>query len=323
MEVNGYMNEYRPKPSLGRTQFLIIVIIGITVAIIGLVIFTMLFNVGVGEAGMIVDPLTGSISDPVIGPTFGLKAPWTSLTIVPYARETLGMWGDGSDKYADYAAINCFSKDQLEMKVDIMIRWSVDPNKLKDLYQSYPSLNWEDKAVASLVREHIRYITKQYTAVQTIELRDQIGLEIEQELKSAINEAQSLKGAIINIEVDLRNVGLPAKYTSAIEDKLAAQQLKIQADFEAERKIILANADAQALLIGANATAQQKIIDGQGIREAIDVLVAEHNIADEDYMEFLDLYVYLKTLETLAENENVNFIVGVEDENLLIQPTSP
>jgi regulator of protease activity HflC (stomatin/prohibitin superfamily) len=317
------MNEYTPRPSIDKKLVRIFAIIAVIIVVIALVAFTMVFSVGVGEAGMVVDPLTGSISDPVIGPTFGLKAPWTSLTTVPYARETLGMWGDGTDKFADYAAINCFSKDQLEMRVDIMIRWSVDPNKLKDLYQSYPSLNWEDKAVASLVREHIRYITKRYTAVQTIELRDQIGLEIEQELTSAINGAASLRGAIINIEVDLRNVGLPAKYTSAIEDKLAAQQLKIQAEFEAERKIILANADAQALLIGANATAQQKIIDGQGIREAIDVLVAEHSIADEDYMEFLDLYVYLKTLETLAENENVNFIVGVEGENLLIQPTTP
>ena len=262
------MNEYVLKPSINKKQVLGFAVIGIVVVVVALVVFTMLYSVGVGEAGMIVDPLTGSISNPVIGPTFGIKAPWTSLTKVTFARETLGMWGDGSDEFADYAAINCFSKDQLEMKVDIMIRWTVDTNRLKDLYQSYPSLNWEDKAVASLVREHIRYITKQYTAVQTIELRDQIGLEIEQELKSAINEAESLKGAIINIEVDLRNVGLPAKYTSAIEDKLAAQQLKIQADFEAERKIILANADAQALLIGANATAQQKIIDGQGIREA-------------------------------------------------------
>ena len=317
------MNEYKPQLPISKTSMRIITIIVAFIVIVGLMIFVMIYSVGVGEAGMIVDPLTGSISDPVLGPTFGLKAPWTSLTTVTYARETLGMWGDGTDEFADYAAIDCFSKDQLEMKVDIMIRWSVDPNKLKDLYQSYPSLNWEDKAVASLVREHIRYITKQYTAVETIELRDQIGLEIEQELKNAINGAASLKGAIINIEVDLRNVGLPDKYTSAIEDKLAAQQLKIQADFEAERKIILANADAQALLIGANATAEQKIIDGQGIREAIDVLVAQHSIADEDYMEFLDLYVYLKTLETLAENENVNFIVGVQDENLLIQPTTP
>ena len=317
------MSEYKPKPPIDKTFLRIIIIVFVVIAVIGLVAFTMVFSVGVGEAGMVVDPLTGSISDPVIGPTFGIKAPWTSLTTVTYARETLGMWGDGTDELADYPSIDCFSKDQLEMQVDILIRWSVDTNKLKDLYQSYPSLNWEDKAVASLVREHIRYITKQYTAVQTIELRDQIGLEIEQELTNAINSAGSLKGAIINIEVDLRNVGLPAKYTSSIEDKLAAQQLKIQAEFEAERKIILANADAQALLIGANATAEQKVIDGQGIREAIEVLIAEHSITEEDYTEFLDLYVYLKTLETLAENENVNFIVGVEGENLLIQPTTP
>jgi regulator of protease activity HflC (stomatin/prohibitin superfamily) len=317
------MNEYTPRPLISKTFLRIIIIIAVAIAVTGLVVFTMVFNVGVGEAGMVVDPLTGSIGDPVLGPTFGIKAPWTSLTKVAYARETLGMWGDGTDELADYPSIDCFSNDQLEMQVDILIRWSVDPNKLKELYQSYPSLNWEDKAVASLVREHIRYITKQYTAVQTIELRDQIGLEIEQELTNAINTAGSLKGAIINIEVDLRNVGLPDKYTSSIEDKLAAQQLKIQADFEAERKIILANADAQALLIGANATAEQKIIDGQGIREAIDVLIAEHSITEEDYTEFLDLYVYLKTLETLAENENVNFIVGVEGENLLIQPTTP
>jgi regulator of protease activity HflC (stomatin/prohibitin superfamily) len=317
------MNEYTPKPPINKAFLRIIIIIAVVIAVIGLMVFAMIYSVGVGEAGMVVDPLTGSISDPVLGPTFGLKAPWTSLTVVEYARETLGMWGDATYELADYPSIDCFSKDQLEMQVDIMIRWSVDPAKLKDLYQSFPSLNWEGKAVASLVREHVRYITKQYTAVQTIELRDIIGLEIEQELMNAINEAESLRGAIIDIEVDLRNVALPPRYTSAIEDKLAAEQLKIQAEFEADRKIIQADASATALLIGANATAEQKIIDGRGIREAIDVLVAEHSIADEDYMEFLDLYVYLKTLETLAENENVTFIVGVEGENLLIQPTTP
>jgi regulator of protease activity HflC (stomatin/prohibitin superfamily) len=315
------MNEY--KPQIDKTLMRIIVIIGVVIAIIALMVFTMIYQVGVGRAGMVVDPLTGSISDPVLGPTFGIKAPWTTVTVVEYARETLGMWGDATDELADYPSIDCFSNDQLEMQVDIMIRWSIDPSKLVDLYRSFPSLNWEGKAVASLVREHVRYITKQYTAVQTIELRDIIGLEIEQELIAAINEAESLRGAIINVEVDLRNVALPARYTTSIEDKLAAEQLKIQAEFEAERKIVLAEADAQALLIGANATAQQKIIDGEGIRHAIDVLVAEQNSTETDFKEFLELYVYLKTLETLAENENVTFIVGVEGENLLIQPTTP
>ncbi|MDD4325933.1 MAG: prohibitin family protein [Candidatus Bathyarchaeota archaeon] len=318
------MTEYKTyRQPINKNVFRIAIIALVITLIVGIFATTMLFQVGVGQAGMVVDPLTGSISDPLLGPAFGVKAPWASIVKVHYARETLGMFGDGSDPLADQPSIGCFSKDQLEMQVSILIRWSVDPNKLRELYQSYPSLNWEEKAVASIVKEHLRYITKQYTAVETIELRDQIGLEIEQELTRAIREAVSLRDAIINIEVDLRDIGLPDKYTSAIEDKLAAEQLKIQAEFEAERKIVLANADAQALLIGANATAQQKVIDGRGIREAIDVLIAEQSITDEDYMEFLDLYVYLKTLETLAENENVTFIVGVEGENLLIQPQKP
>jgi hypothetical protein len=103
------MNEY--KPTIDKTLLRIIIIIGVAIAISGLMVFTMIFNVGVGEAGMVVDPLTGSISDPILGPTFGIKAPWTSLTTVPYARETLGMWGDGTDEFADYSAIDCFSKD--------------------------------------------------------------------------------------------------------------------------------------------------------------------------------------------------------------------
>ena len=80
------MNEYTPRPNIDKKLLRILAVIGVVIVVIALVGFTMLFNVGVGEAGMIVDPLTGSISDPVIGPTFGLKAPWTSLTTVSYAR---------------------------------------------------------------------------------------------------------------------------------------------------------------------------------------------------------------------------------------------
>ena len=81
MEVKYWMNEYKP---IVNKKFLGIGVIGIiSIVIVTLFVFTMIFNVGVGEAGMVVDPLTRSISDPILGPTFGIKAPWTSLTRVP------------------------------------------------------------------------------------------------------------------------------------------------------------------------------------------------------------------------------------------------
>jgi hypothetical protein len=37
--------------------------------------FTMIISVGVGHAVLLIDPLTKSTSDPIIGPTYVVKAP--------------------------------------------------------------------------------------------------------------------------------------------------------------------------------------------------------------------------------------------------------
>jgi len=61
-----------------------------------LVIFfgTMYYSVGTGYAAILVDPLSGSISEPIVGPAWGVKAPWVSVVHVYIATDTLGMWGD-------------------------------------------------------------------------------------------------------------------------------------------------------------------------------------------------------------------------------------
>jgi len=152
------------------------------VIILSVFFLTMLYSVGVGSAGMRVDPISRSISDPIIGPAWGIKMPWEALVTVPYARESLGMWGDGTDEYADFPAIDCFSDEGAELSVDIMVRWQIDLNKLKDLYNSYPSLNWEDRAVASVSREAIRFVMGEYKAMYVVENREAISVEIEQKL---------------------------------------------------------------------------------------------------------------------------------------------
>lgn len=302
------------------------ILTGLIILSLFLVIFfgTMFYTVGVGHGILIVDPLQKGedrISGPIIGPSWAIKMPWQGAIDLYLATDSLGMWGDGTDKYANFPAIECFSKDQLEMRIDVMVRWQLDPSKIEELYRSYPQKNWKDTTIASVIREQIRLKTKGYSAIQTIEERDVVRYEIMQAIVDKLMTEPSLKGAIINIEFELRNIGYPLTYTQAIEAKLAAEQSKIQAEYEAQRTITLATAEAQALLIGANATAQQKIIDAEGIKQAIGNLIEGHNITDADYMDFLRLYAYLKTLETLAESEGVYFIVGIEDGNIFLQPS--
>jgi len=66
--------------------------------------FTMIISVGVGHAVLLVDPLTKSTSDPIVGPTYVVKAPWVTAVDVYYA----------TDSFED--TIACFSSDQLEMR---------------------------------------------------------------------------------------------------------------------------------------------------------------------------------------------------------------
>ena len=94
------------------------------------------------------------------------------------ATDTLGMWGDGKDPSADMPTVYCFSRDQLEMAVDIMLRWRLDVPKLKELYQSLPQKNWKNDVIASIAREQIRLVTKDFTSIQTIEQRDLVAQTI-------------------------------------------------------------------------------------------------------------------------------------------------
>jgi regulator of protease activity HflC (stomatin/prohibitin superfamily) len=79
----------------------------------------------------------------------------------------------------------------------------------------------------------------------------------------------SLAGSLVSFEFDLRNIGYPAKYTSAIEDKLAAEQQKIQADFEKQRILVLANATAQEVIIRASGEAKAKVIEANATEKAL------------------------------------------------------
>lgn len=283
----------------------------------------MFYTLGVGEAALIVDPLTGSVSNPIKGPTWSLKNIWQEKVTIYTAIDSLGMWGNGSDQYANYPSIACFSKDQLEMKIDVMLRWQLDVGKIKALYRNYPLTNWKETTIASIVREQIRLTTKDFSAVETIETRDTVRMKILEAIENKLRTEPSLCGAVVNIEFELRNIGYPTTYTQAIEAKLSAEQAKMEAEYEASRRITLAEADAKTVLIAAHASAQMKVIDAEGIKEAISTLTASANMTDEEFNEFLNLYVTLKALENISSEEGIYFFIGFENglPVLIPQPT--
>jgi len=149
-----------------------LLILVVVFAVVGIPVFTltMFYSISVGDAGLLVDPVTHSISGPILGPTWGAKAPWVSVKTIYYA----------TDVYED--EIPCFSSDQLEMKITVLMRWQLNISRIKDLYLSFPHLDYEQTAIDSIMEETIRLITKEYTALETIEHRDLVAQRMQDEV---------------------------------------------------------------------------------------------------------------------------------------------
>ncbi|MCP8323250.1 MAG: hypothetical protein L6N96_03635 [Candidatus Methylarchaceae archaeon HK02M2] len=302
--------EARPRlTNILRALPVLLIIFGIIFAV--LFFFTMFVNVPVGHSVVLVDPLTKNVSDPILGPTWAVKAPWVTAVDIYYAVDSLGMWGTGEDPFADYPGVKSFSKDQLEMDLDIMIRWRLDPDQIRELYLNYPSLNWKERTIVSIVRQTIRFISKDYAAIETIEQRDLIAQVMQDAVLQKLNEEKSLGNSITGFEFELRNIGLPDKYTTAIEAKLVAEQEKIQAEFEKDRILVLANATAQQAIIEAEGLSEAKIIIAEGTREAISMIIESAGITSSE--EIAQLYLWVEAVREISSDIDVLIITTGED----------
>jgi len=225
--------------------------------------------------------------------------PWQRAIKIYYA----------TDVFED--TVTCFSSDQLEMGVQVLIRWTLDTNRVRTLYMNYPNLNYKSKAIESITEETVRLITKNYGAAETIEFRDVVTRKVQEAVFNAIKIEPSLANALTSLEFDLKNIEYPQRYMDAIEAKLQAQQEKMQAEFERDRMIVLANATAQKTILEAEGEAKSKIIRAEAEKQAIQLIIESAGI--EGSQDIAKLYIYLETLKQVAPDVGVLIVSGAEE----------
>ena len=313
-------DRYQFDPSFGKLGY-VIIIIAVLIAIFAAVFFlTMWVSVPVGSAVVMVDPLGGTISEPVVGPTFATKAPWVNAVQVKISVDTLRVWGDGSDRTADFPTVKSFSEDQLEMDVDMMIRWRLDSAKVKQLYENLPQLNWKNDVISSISREQVRIVTKEFSTIETIEQRELVAQAMGAAIWTKISASAPLASAIVDFEFELRNIGYPARYTTSIEDKLVAEQQKIQAEFQRQIIVINATANAERITIAAAANANATVIEAKATKEAIELVLEASGADASNETRIAELYLVMQTLQRIAPD--VDILIMSPDGTSFILPAS-
>ena len=251
-------------------------------------------SVEVGHALLIIDLRNGNIYT-IIGASAGFLVDG-SVAVLGLIR-TVDIYY-ATDVYED--TIPCFSSDQLEMNVTIQMRWQLNPDLLTELYRNYPKLDYEATAIDSIMEETIRFVTKNYTALQMIASRPVIAEQMQTSVQEKLLEEPTLSKALSYIRFDLKNIAYPSGYTLAIEQKLEAEQKQLQAEFERQRVIILANATAQELIIKALGEAQARIEVAKGSEEAIQRLIQAAGTGANS-TRIAELYIYTEALKAIAQ----------------------
>jgi regulator of protease activity HflC (stomatin/prohibitin superfamily) len=313
-------SSFESKPRIQGAGAVAIVLI----IIIGGALVLSVGRIGVGYVAVIVDPVFGSTTSIGDGENahYFFKAPWASVFKIYVATDSVNMWTE-RESNEDFPAVPSLTKDGLKVDVDITVRWRVSPSNIINLFRRFPSLDWKDRAIIPIIRETIRNLIVNFTAIETIERRGVISSGMDDALTQAFAEESSLAGAIIMDAVDVRRITLPENFVNAIESKLAAEQLSIAAEFNKTRILIIANATAHSQIIEAEGAAKSRVIIANATREAIASIAAVNPEVDES--ELTRLYIYLETLREIAQTGGGSFIIvtGETGEFIVPLPSQP
>ena len=251
-------------------------------------ILSMVRLVGPGEAGIQV--LFGKVKKEVLPSGLHFVNPVVTLVKMSVRTQAYTMSkrrGEGQIRGDD--AIVALSADGLTIQMDVTVWFHLDQNRAAEVYREI-GLDYIGKIVRPAIRTAIRQAAVKYTATAIYAAsREKVTNDI-----FNILESDFQKRGITCEKVLLRNVELPDKVKSAINDKIAAEQ-------DAQKMKYVIQKEQQE--------ANRKRIEAEGIAKAQKII--SHSLTTP----YLQWY-YIQTLKALVNSPNNTIIVTPFDQKL-------
>jgi len=235
-----------PKVRIGRIVACVIAIIFLIILITSC--FT---SVPAGFTGV---PVTfGKVADYTMDSGFHFKAPWTNVVKMDnrIQKHTISM--------------SAFSKDIQETAVTYTINYQISKNDAMTIYRTIGK-EYFDTVIAPNISEAVKTATAHYTAEGLINNRDKLATEIEEILKTLLEQYN-----IFVVGTAIEDLDFTDAFTNAVEAKQVAAQNKLKATTEQEQLVMEEEAKAKRAVITANAEAEQAIIAANADLEVVKI----------------------------------------------------
>ena len=210
---------------------------------------------------------------------------------------------------------SAYSSDAQTMEITMTLQYQIMPDKVVDIATQYGSLEVLQSRIQSIAVEKTKAVLSSYKAMDIIAQRAQISPAVELAIKDAIGNDYFVK---VNTVV-LTNIDFSDAFEAAVEDKMIAEQAKLKADYENEKKVALAEAEAQAKLKEAEAEIEIAKAKAEALKIAAEAEAEANRIITESITQEL----LNKIIAESWNGELPNTVVGDENGMGLILPSNP
>ena len=222
-----------------------------------------------------------------------------------------------TEDYATYDAkvqnldfdANTYSKDAQTMDIAMVVQYSIKQEKALNIAEQYGTLQALGNRITSVAEATTKSTLSNYSAMEIIENRAKISVEVETEVKAVIDDT-----FFVNIEkVVLTNIDFSDAFEQTVEDKMIAEQEKLKAEYEKETALVKAEQELEV----AKLNAQARIAEAEGDAEARLVIAqAEANAIKAKSVEIARALGFtIKETPVYEEDEEGNSVqTGVEYE---------
>lgn len=195
-----------------------------------------------------------------------------------------------------YIETMAYSSDAQPMTIKMAVQYNIKGDEALEVVKQYGSEEGLQSKLTSIITEAPKAVVSTRPAMEIIANRSEIPPAVE----IAINEALGNKYFVVITQVSITDIDFSDVFEQAVEQKMIAEQDKLKAEYENERKIAEAEANAKAEIAKAEAKkeiataeADVKKINAEAEAEALKIKAtaeaeANKKIAESITPELLD-----------------------------------
>ena len=204
-----------------------------------------------------------------------------------------------------------YSKDAQTMDVAMTLQYQIDTSRAIQIASQYGHLSVLSNRIQNIAIEKTKATLSSYSAMNIIETRASISPEVENAIKTAIDNE-----FCVNITtVVLTNIDFSDAFEKTVEDKMIAEQEKLKAQYEKETAIVNAEKELEVAKLAAEAKIEAARGDAQSQIEIAKAEALTIQLKSIEIARTLGFNIIEKVITDEEGNTSIEYTIDFTDKS--------